>query len=218
MCVAPRPVHWPSPIETRDPIPAAVSPGIRTSGSLGPPSPAASIKITAAITGEPNRNEIAAKVEAVASSRPISGGPSLLHQAVGQEPKPPAERDQRGLRSDHGPQADRCKGGEDDARQVDRLRGRGVEALRGYVPPVAGQAHDREGGDGSSDGEHRERPPFGRALESELRGQVRVDALLDLVDQLQKAPRDRRRHHADDPGEHEQHGELPAPEDRLGIL
>ena len=77
MCVAPRPVHWPSPIETSDPIPAAIKPGTSTRGSLGPPSPAASIKITAAITGEPKRNEIAAKVEAVASSRPISGGPSL---------------------------------------------------------------------------------------------------------------------------------------------
>src|SRR5436190_12767908 len=127
MWVVLSPVHWPSPIETRDPIPAAIRPGIRTSGNLGPPNPAASIRSTAAITGEPNRNEIAAKVEAVARRRPTSGGASLLSKRMDRNPRPPAQRDQRRLGSDHGPEADRGERREHDPRQLDGLRGRRVE-------------------------------------------------------------------------------------------
>ena len=66
------PVAAPMPIETSEPIPAARRPGIRTSGIRDPPSPAASIRITAAMIGEPNRNETAAKVAELASRCPTA--------------------------------------------------------------------------------------------------------------------------------------------------
>ena len=48
------PVQAPSPIETSVPIPAAKRPGMSRTGSLLPPMPVASIRITAAMIGEPN--------------------------------------------------------------------------------------------------------------------------------------------------------------------
>ena len=47
-----------------DPMPAATRPGSRTRGSVGPPSPAASMMITAPMTGLPKIVEIAAKLPA----------------------------------------------------------------------------------------------------------------------------------------------------------
>ncbi len=84
-----RPVSDPSPIETSDPIPAASSPGIRTSGMRDPPRPAASIRITAAMIGDPNRKDTAAKVAEVASSRPSSGGASGRIARTMRNPMPP---------------------------------------------------------------------------------------------------------------------------------
>ena len=84
-----RPVNDPIPIETSEPIPAASRPGIRTSGIRDPPRPAASIRITAAMIGEPNRNETAAKVAEVASSVPSSGGASGRIARTMRNPRPP---------------------------------------------------------------------------------------------------------------------------------
>ena len=83
------PVNAPIPIETSDPIPAARRPGIKTSGNRDPPRPAASIRITAAMIGEPNKNETAAKVPELASSVPSSGGASRRSDRMVRKPSPP---------------------------------------------------------------------------------------------------------------------------------
>ena len=62
------PVNEPIPSDTNEPMPAASSPGTSSSGSLAPPIPDASIRITAAISGELNTNDTAAKLPAAATS------------------------------------------------------------------------------------------------------------------------------------------------------
>ena len=83
------PVHEPRPISISVPIPAASRPGIRMSGSRRPASPAASISSTAAISGEPNRNEIAAKVPQAATIACRSGGASARIRRIAKKPRPP---------------------------------------------------------------------------------------------------------------------------------
>jgi hypothetical protein len=141
------------------------------------------------------------------------GWPVPAHEPEGQEAEATAERDQGGLRTHDGPEADRGKSCEDHARQLDRLGWRCVEPVRGNVSPGARQTRDREGREHPCDAQDRQRPPFRRPAEPELLRQVGVDPLLDLVDQLQEAPGDRRRHHAHGPRKHQQHRELPAAED-----
>ena len=62
----PSPVSESRPMKTRAPIPAASSPGSRTSESIAPPSPAASISRNAPSSGEPSRVLMAAKLPAAA--------------------------------------------------------------------------------------------------------------------------------------------------------
>ena len=83
------PVHDPSPISISDPIPAASRPGIRTSGRRRPAKPAASISSTAAISGEPNRNETPAKVPQAATIVCKSGGASARILRIAKKPSPP---------------------------------------------------------------------------------------------------------------------------------
>ena len=64
-----------------------------------PPSPAASIRITAAMIGEPNRNETAAKVAELASSMPNCGGASGRIARTMRNPRPPP----RAIRGASGP-------------------------------------------------------------------------------------------------------------------
>jgi hypothetical protein len=64
------PVNDPRPIQASDPIPEASRPGTSTSGNLGPPRPVASIRMTAAMIGELNRNPSAEKAPAAASRPP----------------------------------------------------------------------------------------------------------------------------------------------------
>jgi len=69
-----RPENDPSPMKTREPMPAATRPGSRTTGSTAPPRPVASMMITAPITGDPKMVEMAAKLPAAPiSARPCSG-------------------------------------------------------------------------------------------------------------------------------------------------
>jgi hypothetical protein len=83
------PVQEPIPIETRDPIPAASMPGMTSSGRRAPPIPDASIIRTAAIRGEPNRNETAANIPAAATSVPVSGVASRFRSRMAIRPRPP---------------------------------------------------------------------------------------------------------------------------------
>ena len=70
------PVKEPIPIETSVPIPAASMPGRSTTLSFGPPSPVASSRITAAISGEVKINASAAKLPAAATTINACGGVS----------------------------------------------------------------------------------------------------------------------------------------------
>ena len=56
----PSPVIWFNPRKMSVPMPAASSPGTRTTPSIGPPSPAASSSRNAPMSGEPSSELIAA--------------------------------------------------------------------------------------------------------------------------------------------------------------
>ena len=71
-----RPVQFAMPRNTSEPTPPAISPGIRISGSIAPPSPLASMTRIAATMGEPKMTEIAAKLPAAAMMRSNCGGAS----------------------------------------------------------------------------------------------------------------------------------------------
>ena len=62
------PVNDPMPTNTSEPIPAAMRPGSRMTGSVAPPSPAASMMMMAPTMGEPKSEEMAAKLAAAAMS------------------------------------------------------------------------------------------------------------------------------------------------------
>ncbi len=68
------PVNEPNPSETSVPIPAASNPGMSTTRSLGPPRPVASIRITAAISGEAKMNARAVKLPAAPITISDCGG------------------------------------------------------------------------------------------------------------------------------------------------
>jgi len=68
------PVNDPIPSETSVPIPAASNPGSRIRRSLPPPSPVASIRITAAITGESKINDSAENAPAAPMIWSACGG------------------------------------------------------------------------------------------------------------------------------------------------
>ena len=67
------------PMKMTEPIPADIRPGSSsTSGSIGPPSPAASIKIIAPMTGDPKMVAIAANAALAASTAVTWLGVSFL--------------------------------------------------------------------------------------------------------------------------------------------
>ena len=82
------PVNEPIPSDTNDPMPAASSPGTSRSGSLAPPIPDASIRITAAISGELNTNDTAAKLPAAATRVMTWGWASLRARWMKNAPSP----------------------------------------------------------------------------------------------------------------------------------
>jgi hypothetical protein len=53
---------------------------------------------------------------------------------------------------------------------------------------VAGQAHDRHRRDDAAEREQGQRPPDRRAIEAQGVGEVREDAVLELVDRNQEGP------------------------------
>ena len=66
------------PMKTTEPIPADIRPGSKISGSIAPPSPAASIKMIAPMTGEPKIVAIAANAAAAASTAMAWAGMSFF--------------------------------------------------------------------------------------------------------------------------------------------
>jgi hypothetical protein len=132
-----------------------------------------------------------------------------------------AESDQRRLRAEHDPQADRGEGRERDPGQVDRRDGgaAGDEAVGWDVPAFAGEAGDRERGDQTGDREHWKRPPGERpGVVAEIAGEVDEHTLLDRVDELEKTPCPERDDETDDCGDHEQDDEPTTLDRRVDLL
>ena len=94
-----KPENEPSPMKTSEPTPAARRPGRSTSGSMGPPRPAASITSTAPITGEPKIDETAAKLPAAAISPTACSGASRLTRRIASVPSPSPSASKRAFRS-----------------------------------------------------------------------------------------------------------------------
>ena len=106
----------PIPSDTSDPIPAASSPGTSRSRSLAPPIAVASIRITAAISGEAKMNDIAAKLPEAVTSVSACGGVSRRARLIISARDARAQHDQRGLRAEHQPEPDRRQTGQDYSR------------------------------------------------------------------------------------------------------
>ena len=200
----------PIPSETSDPIPAASMPGTSTSGSLGPPIPVASIRITAAISGDSKMNDTAAKAPAAAISPTTSSGASRRTSRIPRIAETPAQRDQRRLWAEHEAKADRGDGRQHHSRQVDGLGRAGVEALRGHVAPTTRQSHDRERDHEAGECANRQVPPqWSPIVISNGVREVLVDPLRHVVHELQEAPRGQRDHDSDDCREQKESQELP---------
>jgi hypothetical protein len=76
-------------MKTRAPTPEASSPGTRTSPSVGPPRPEASINRNAAASGDPNRALMAAKLPAAPTTWTACCGPSFLASRTTAAARPP---------------------------------------------------------------------------------------------------------------------------------
>ena len=84
----PNPVSESRPTNTSSPMPAASSPGSRTSPSIGPPMPAASSIRNALSSGEPNSAAMAAKLPAAAMTVVAVGGASRAARRTASAPSP----------------------------------------------------------------------------------------------------------------------------------
>ena len=85
----PNPVNEFKPTKINEPIPAASSPGTRTSPRIGPPMPATSINRKAPRMGEPKRVLIAAKLPAEVITIAAVGGASRAASRTARAPSPP---------------------------------------------------------------------------------------------------------------------------------
>ena len=97
------------------------------------------------MTGEPKIVAIAANAARGGEHRHDLVGGVFFHQPHGHDRQTAAEGDERGLGSQHQAEAKGGQRGQQDARQLGRLGGPGLDPLVGDVPAVAGQAHDRDG-------------------------------------------------------------------------
>ena len=114
------------PMKMTEPIPADIRPGNRIRGSIGPPSPAASMRMIAPMTGEPKMVAIAANA-ALAASTVLTGSGCFLARWTARMARRGAEGDERGFWSQHQTEAEGGQRGQQDARQLGR--GRAVPAL-----------------------------------------------------------------------------------------
>ena len=93
------PLQSANPMNTSEPIPAASRPGSRSSVAVAPPSPTASMMITAPMIGEPKIVEMAAKLPAAASSPTTCWGASFLRTWTAKTTRPMP----RAISGDSGP-------------------------------------------------------------------------------------------------------------------
>ena len=182
--------------------------------AAGRSSAAASMRMTAPISGEPKMNEIAAKLARRRDDGHDLRGASLRSQAHGEDAEPGAERDERRLGPEHDAEADRRERGQDDARAA-RSAGCGprLEPVGGLVAAGAREPVDRERGDEAREREDRERPPHRRAVVvAELRrGSVVVDPDAGSGGRARGTPTAAKRHdEPDDRGHDEEDQDEPA--------
>ena len=130
------------------------------------------------------------------------------------------QHDQRSLRAEHQPKADRRQAREDHSRHDVRARGAaGRQALGGDMSTVAREAGDRHRHNQRTDGEDWKRPPLRRAaLIADRMRQVYVQLLLDLERRLEKAPGRDRNDHANDRDHYQQSDERLAAHRRVSLL
>ena len=88
----PSPVQASRPMKTRLPTPAASRPGTRTTPSIGPPRPDASMSRNAPTMGDPSRVLMAAKLPADASTDRPCSGTSRLASRKNTRTRPPPSR------------------------------------------------------------------------------------------------------------------------------
>ena len=213
------PDHDPNPMNTSEPIPAAIRPGSNTTDSIGPPRPMASITSTAPITGEPKIDESAAKLPAAAIRLNVCCGASRRMSDMARMPRPVPSCDQRRLGPQHEPQPQRRERCEQNTRQVDRpeRRAADLEPIRRHMPAVPRQARDRERSQQACQRQPRQRPPQRQVLVAEVVRQVLVDLDLDLVNSLEEQPRGARDEEPDQGRQDEQPAVFAAAHQRLRV-
>ena len=109
------------PMKMTEPIPADIRPGSKISGSIGPPSPAASMRMIAPMTGEPKIGGDRGERRAGGEHRHGLVGGVFLDPPHGQDRQAAAQGDERGFWSQHQAQAEGGQRGQQDARQIGRL-------------------------------------------------------------------------------------------------
>jgi hypothetical protein len=141
-------------------------------------------------------------------------------EADGQHRHARADRDQRCLGPEHETAADRREPGERDSWHGARTTGRaGGKALGRDVTPVTGQPRDRKRDDQRGDRQNRQRPPLRRPVRvPDCTREMHIKLPLNLVDQLEKAPRRQRRDDPDQRHDDQQPDVLLAPDRRVGLL
>ena len=141
-------------------------------------------------------------------------GRILSDPTYDEDPQAAAERYERCLRPEHDPESYARNRRQEDARQLNRLGHAGLEPLGRYVTSLTREPHDRDRDQRPGDREHGNRPPERSAVvvPDPVRELV-PHTHLDLMDQLEEAPRGDGRHQADDGREHEQADKRPAPHD-----
>ena len=178
-------------MNTSDPIPAASSPGSSTSGRMAPPRPVASMIRTAPITGEPKIVETAAKLPAAAIRPSACSGASFFRSRMARIPRPipSAISGASGPRTRPSPRV---------AVAASSTPGRSIGLVgpppvlspsAGTWPPCPGSrwianAVTRPASASQGSGHHA-----GHAVVAEAVGQLLVDPDLELVHELEEAPR-----------------------------
>ena len=165
--------------------------------------PAASIISTAAITGEPNRNETAANVPQAAISCWTSGGASRRIRRMTRKPIAPPIAISGASGPSTTPNPIEASAAHSTPGSSIGCVGAGFSPFAGICPPVPGRLDDRERGEQPRDREHRQRPPVGPGVEPERVGKVVVDPGLELVGELEETEGRRRGDDADDRGQEE---------------
>ena len=198
-------------------MPADIRPGSKISGSIGPPRPAASMRIIAPMTGRAEDRGDRGERRGCGEHCHDLVGRILLDQPHGEDRQAAAEGDERGFWTQDEAESERGQRGKQDARQFDGLGGARLEPFVGDVTAVAGQADDRDGRQHAGDRHHRQRPPPRDGIKSQPAGQRPVHLFLDPVDQFQETPRGEGDRHTDQSGQDEQDPVALAPDRRAWI-